>query len=805
MSALLLDTAPGPASAENEARTCFHCLQAIPAGLELSVRLDEVDRPVCCQGCKAVAEMIIDSSQADYYSRRPIAVQPQIPHLPENPERWLAQRDYPLQPIDANHFESTVIVDGLHCGACVWLIERQLEALPGVHSVQGDLASARFSMTVASAAHQTLALGQILKLGYSPYPDSREETMALQRQEWHTALKRLGVAGLGMMQVMMFAAGHYFDSDGSMSADHRRVLELCAMLVTTPVLLYAGRGFLDGAWRALSAGSLNMDVPVALALTLTYLSSVINVFRDSGPVWFESVTMFCFFLLFGRTLELMVRHRVQGSADALLRLLPDRVCCEQDGQLLTIARAAVTPGMVIRVDRGARIPADGALLSDLACVDESLISGESGLIRRQRGEAMITGSLNLQASIRLQVTAVDSDSFVASLAAALPTRRARQRPRGRLEQTAERLASLLIAAVLILSLLAGLVWLSIDANRAWPIALSILVVACPCALSLSVPMALAAASRRAQSLGLLLVRSDVLMDLDAIAEVQLDKTGTLTTMGPTIRRMSLCQPPRLDSARCLEIAAALESLSTHPLARAFSAHHTGLIPEHFETDDHGISGFVEGRRYRIGQAADSGLDAQVFGSLIELEDDQGMLARFELAHQLRDGAGAMIESLRKRHLEVRLLSGDGEQAVRAVAEPLGIAHWRARQTPQQKQAAIARSQAAGQPVMMVGDGINDALVLSEARVSVAIAEGSGLAHSCADVILTGADLTPIAALMALGDRTRRVIRQNLIWALAWNLSAIPAAMAGWISPWMAALGMSLSSLLVTLNAARLMR
>ncbi len=823
MSAVTDTVTSAPLACTEAGTICFHCGEAVPPGIGLSVMLEDRPRPVCCIGCEAVMSLIIDSGQASYYHNRDSFADTVPTRLQQETEQWIASRTFDSRAISQNQQCLPLLIDGIHCAACVWLIEQALMRMAGVISVNGNLDDRQFLIHFdPDGCSEDALLQRIMALGFRPFPSTVADRDAIDRRERTTALKRLGVAGLGMMQVMMFAAGSYFDPQGEMTADQKRMLDLFAMLVTAPVLLYAGRGFFTGALRALSQRRLNMDVPVSLALLLAFTASTINVFRGHGDVWFESVTMFCFFLLLGRTIEMRLRHRSRSLNESLLLFLPDRVqVLDDDGKAQAMPRQSLKPGMTILVHPGALFPADGELLSYEASVDESLLTGESRPVRHRCGDAVLTGSRNLDCAVRVNVTARDEDNFINALSINLKGQASSRNDQ--LNSSGlhwpERLAGALIATVLVCASLTWLGWQWVDPSMALPAALSVLVVTCPCALSLSVPAALAAASARAARLGALLTHPGALMRLRRVGHAVFDKTGTLTSHRPQLEQIIVNTDCDRSEADLLAIAAALESRSAHPLAQAFSLYRDRRQLRELELQNDALSGWVDGERYSIGSPDRDSLSREALTDIalqaetsadpsrisLVLCSETRWLAVFHLRAPLLDGASGLVDELQQREIRVHLASGDRDQTVAEVARQLGADDWRARFSAEEKAAWVADLQQEGESVLMVGDGLNDAPVLARADVSVAMGHGPDMTLSCADVVMTSRSLTTLRRLYPLADNTSRIIRQNLAWALGYNLATIPLAMAGLVAPWMAALGMSASSLLVTLNATRILR
>ncbi len=787
------------------ATQCFHCGEPNPAGLELFVVLDGERRPMCCAGCKAAAEFIRDAGLDDYYRFReaPAPRPEEFPDdawvtydRPEVQERLVASRD--------GHSSVNLLLEGVRCSACSWLIERRLEREPGVSNVAVNPATGRGRLEWRT---QEIRLSALLRtihgLGYRPHVLGLADTLEVSLRERRQALKRLAVAGLGMMQVMMFAVALYAGAFEGMDPVLRQYLRLVSMLVATPVLLYAGRPFLEGAWRNLQARHLGMDVPVAVALMLAYGASTWNTFAGRGDVYFDSVTMFVFLLLLGRFAEMSARHQAGSTSDALLRMQPVSASRVVAGGAERVPVAELRVGDTVLVPAGESFPVDGVLSDGETTADESLLTGESAPVPKRRGDAMIGGSTNTGRPVRLWVTAVGHDTVLASIVRLLERA---QTERPAIARLADRWASRFVGAVLLAAIAVAGVWMLADPSRAFEATLAVLVVTCPCALSLATPTAITASTAGLARSGLLVTRADALESLARATRVVVDKTGTLTLGHPAVVS---CSPlGSLDREACLKIASALEQSSSHPIATAFRDV-AGPLPDVADIEVHpgaGLEGTVDGYRVRIGSnefAAAITPPRDLPDSGIYLAREREWLARFDVRDPLRAGVAEAVRRLQELGLSVEVASGDEPASVASVAAAAGISEHRARLKPEHKLARVSELERQGETVLMVGDGVNDAPVLAAAQVSIAMGAGASLAQTSADAVLMVQDLRVVPAAVSAARRTLSIMRQNLGWAVAYNFTALPLAALGLIPPWAAAIGMSASSLLVVFNAMRL--
>lgn len=706
------------------------------------------------------------------------------------------------------------LLSGMHCAACAGLIETALQRVDGVLEAQVSAASERAEVRWDPARTSAAAMLRAVRAaGYDAVPDHGADAHALRRAEHRRSLWRLFVAGFCMMQVMMVATPLYFAAPGDIEADQQHLLQWAAWLLSLPVLLFSAGPFFGGAWRSLRERRIGMDVPVALGIVVTFVASSGATFVPGGlfghEVYFDSLTMFVFFLLFGRHLELAARQRVAASLEGALARLPDTVLrLDADGRAEAVAIGRLRAGDHVRVLAGQAVPADGVLLEGATAADEALLTGESEPVDKHIGDALVAGSLNLRAPVVMRVERLGADTryehIVALMRGALT-----QRPP--LVQQADRLAGPFLWVVLGLAVAGAVAWAFVDPSRSVWVAVSVLIVTCPCALSLAAPSALLGAAGALARRGVLLRRLEAIEALAKADLVLFDKTGTLTH-----ERLALVAMERLDAQTDATLwsarAASLAALSAHPLSRAL-AQAFGDVPALAWQDVREVAGqgiearSPEGACVRLGRRewAGDGADEVAPGSAVWLGVDGHRRLRFDFAEVLRADAEASLARLRADGMHIGLLSGDRPQRVAPLAERLHIPQVHAAMTPESKLAVLAQAQAEGHVVAMVGDGLNDAPVLARADVSFAFAHGAAVAQSGADAVLLGSGLAPVAQARALARRTLRVIRQNLAWAAAYNGLCIPLALAGWLPPWAAGLGMAASSLLVVLNAARLLR
>lgn len=789
---------------------CHHCGEILPARPVVR-SLEGRSQAFCCQGCAAASEWIAGAELEGYYRLRSAAAGRVGDELPDLAvwDRADVQAEH-SRSVDGGR-EITLLTDGMRCAACAWLIDRALRREPGVLDCGANAVTGRIRIAWDPARTALSApLRRLAMLGYRPYlagSEAAERERVRERRRW---LLRLGIAGLGTLQAMMLAEALYLDFDNTMPEPTRDFFRWLTFLLSTPVVFYSGWPFLSGAMRELRERRLGMDVLIASSVLLAYFASLFETLRGGAHVWYDAAVMFVFLLLAARMLEQRARNVASAQVDALARARPAFATRERaDGGRETVPLAALHPGDVVRVAAGESVPADGVLLDgalpggdapgDEAWFEEALLTGESAPVRRVPGDPVYAGTVCRERPARLHVTCTGTATRISQLARLVEQAQAH---RPSLARTADRIGSRFVLGLLPVTVAVFAWWWHHEPSRALEVTLALLVISCPCALSLAVPAALAAAHGALARIGLLALRPDALDTLARATDMVFDKTGTLSDGRPLLAGVETFG---IEPGQALRIAAALERDSGHPLAAAFAAEDTrSVVAGNVETvQGRGVQGTIEDDTWRLGRA-DFAAGRDDDGALW-LGDGQRAVARFVLEERPRPDAGAALHDLRAQGLSLHLASGDGEAAVKRMADALGLAEVHARQSPEDKLALVHGLQAQGRIVAMVGDGLNDAPVLAGADVSIALGSGASLAHRAADLVTTGPGLRRIPAAVTLARRTQRIIRQNLAWAAIYNLLALPLAAAGLVTPWVAALGMAASSLLVTLNALRLAR
>ncbi|WHZ19323.1 MAG: P-type ATPase [Rhodanobacteraceae bacterium] len=680
-------------------------------------------------------------------------------------------------------------------------LEQVLHDTAGVVSLAFDRVAQRARVVFDDARLPLPALlDACAGAGCAAQPLHRDRLADRGRALGNASLKRLLVAGVFAMQAMMFAFVLYIGAVDPLDATTAQLFRWLGLLSAIPVVGYAALPFYRDALRGLRAGRPGIDVPIALAIVFIFSASVVNALRGSGEIYFDSISMFVFVLLLGRHLQLRahLKHRALGelAADALPLVAQRR---REDGSLETVAAAELVPGDRVQVAEGEALPCDGVLESDRAQTDESLLSGESRACAHRRGDALGAGSVALGAPLELRVTREVGASATSVLAQLAARAHAARDVAGDADAPAARR---FVWRVLALAVATAAYWLWRDPARAFDATVAVLVVACPCAFGLAAPAVLTRSMAVLSRHGVLVARTSALRALARADRVLFDKTGTLT--GPALDSAGVQTFRDLSREDALRRAVALARESSHPVARAMAraslAWEVPLANDVEVVAGGGVRGVVEGRLLRLGHAAFA--DADPADDALWLADAAGPLARLPVIENLRPDAQACIGSLRDEGLDCALVSGDAPERVRAVAARLGIGQWWARQSPADKLAQVRREQAAGRVVLAVGDGGNDAAALAAADVSAVPGDAVDLARVRADLLLPGG-LGGLPLARALSARAVRILAQNRRWSLIWNLGAVPFAALGFVPPWLAALGMSTSSLAVVLNSLRI--
>jgi P-type Cu2+ transporter len=717
-------------------------------------------------------------------------------------------------------WESHLAIEGMHCAACAINVEKALKSLPGVLSAEVNATSGRVRLVwSADVTKPSDWMRAVSRAGYRALPAAEAFIQDDRRKNQRLMLWRLLVAGFCMMQVMMYAMPSYYASPGEMTVDALNLMRWASWLLTLPVLLFSCGPFFSSALNDLKQRQISMDMPVALGILITFLVSTAATFEPAGwwgsEVYFDSLTMFVFFMLTGRWIELRMRDRTAGSLDALMCRLPSSVeRLKSDGSFERVAVRNLNVGDVVRVLPGEAFPADGVITLGNTNADEALLTGESRPVSKTVGSEVIAGSHNLSASVQVRIDKIGQSTRYAQIVA-LMERVAVDKPR--LALLADRIARPFLLAVLLAAIVSAAMLWHTDHSRALMAAVAVLIVTCPCALSLATPAAMLTVSGALARSGVLVRRMQALEALTNIDTIVFDKTGTLTEDRMTIG--AIASDESLSETQALHIAATLAQYSLHPASRALveASKKLPIIkvnPELEYVQEISGSGLTANSIYgklKLGSAQFCALDnAHINGlnkdtSKVHLVSERGWLASFEIVEAIKPDAVSAIRALHESRINVEVLSGDRLQSVQRIAAMVSIQGVFANCTPQEKLVHIQSLQQQGHKVAMVGDGLNDGPVLASAHVSIAMGQAVPMAQAQSDFVVLSGQLAMVPHLITQAKRTMRIVKQNLIWAAVYNAVCVPLAVMGLLPAWLAGLGMALSSLLVILNAARLSR
>ena len=803
---------------------CFHCgLDLPPKEEQFHAELDGASRDFCCFGCKSVCEAIYDAGMQGFYQRTPEGELLTPPPEPPKDVRLFdldeVQEEF-VQNMGAVR-EIHLLVEGIHCAACVWLIENTLAKIPGVIGVHVNLAARRLLLRWDN---EQIKLSQLIErlgqIGYAAAPFDPEAAEGALKRRNRAMLYRMAFAGFTMMNLMWISIALY---TGAADDEFRHLFHYMGFVLATPTLFYSGWLFFKGAWTGLINRHLSMDLPIAIGATVTWAYSTYITFTHStyGDVYFDTVVNFIFIILVGRYLEAMSRRAALQSTQRLLDLQPRVATLLDNGEEKVIPIRAVKPDQLVLIKPGNKVPVDGLVVEGRSAVDESMLSGESLPVNKQPGDTISAGTVNTSSALIARVTGTLRNTSLGKIIALVEEAQASKAP---IQCMADRIVPWFVLITLCLASLTFAFWVGDNFDKALLAATSVLIITCPCAFGMATPMSMAVASGQAARFGVMIKNSTVLETFSKVSHIVFDKTGTLTTGRMSIQRTIL--EPSWDEEGLLRLAAGAERYSEHSIGRAIVASAElrridveAITPENFaNSPGHGVSAEVDGRRVLVGKASwleEKGiavnperltevaeLEKQAFSCVFIAVDGQyaGLLA---IADELRAEARELVARLREDGVRMTLLSGDRRLVAEAVAAQLGGMAVIAEVLPEDKDRVIADLQAKGEKVAMVGDGVNDAPALIRADVGIAVGSGTDVSVESADIVLMGDELLKVRLAMALSRRTLRTIRQNIGIALTYNSIMVPLAMMAFVTPLVAAITMPISSLLVIGNAARI--
>jgi Cu2+-exporting ATPase len=805
------------------AGSCFHCGLIIPPEADFHARLDEAERDFCCFGCQSVSSAIYEAGLQGYYQRTPEGVLLGPP--PEPP------KDIEIYDFDEVQQEFTtcsgdvrdihLLVEGIHCAACVWLIERGLQRASGVLSAEVNLASKRLHLRWDNSKSKLSDLIRALaRIGYAAVPYDPETAEGAIRKTNRAMLYRLFFAGFTMMNMMWIAIALY---SGANQDEFRGFFHWMGLLLATPTLLYSGYPFFRGAAGGLRAGHLTMDLPIALGLSVTYAYSLYVTLTNNqqGEVYFDTVTNLTFVILIGRYLEGMFRHQAVSATKRLMELQPRVATVMRDGQEQMTPIRGVKLGDHVLIKPGYKVPVDGVVIEGHSAVDESMLSGESVPVSKTVGAQVSSGTINTSGALLVEVRALLQDTTLSKIIRLVEEAQSSKAP---IQRLADTIVPWFVLVTIICATITFFLWNSQDFEIALMAATSVLIITCPCALGMATPMSIAVASGLGAKHGILVKNGLVLETLSKVTHFVFDKTGTLTE-----GKMSVAQVHVASGAEEREVlrhAAAVERYSEHSVAKAIVAEtearqlpHRDLVANGFHaTAGLGVEADVGGQAVLLGSAEwltqrgvtlDATLQARAHQletqavSCVYVAQNGKHTAVIALADRLRSDAKQLVDELRAAGITMTLLSGDRRPVAEAVARQLGGMEVIAEVLPQDKDLVIQRLQQGGAVVAMVGDGINDAPALIRADVGIALGSGTDVSVESADIVLMHNELDKVRQATQLSRRTLRTIKQNIGLSFVYNAIMVPLAMMAKVSPLVAAISMPISSLIVIGNAARI--
>jgi Cu2+-exporting ATPase len=804
--------------------TCFHCALPIVAETGNRAVVAGSMRDFCCHGCEAVCLAIHESGLQGFYQRTPDGVPLAPPPLPvaEVELYDMAEVQNGLVSVAGAEREVQLLVEGIHCAACVWLIENTLQRAPGVIRANVNLAAKRLHLRWHDGQTKlSTLLRKLQRIGYSAVPYNLEAAEGAVHRANRSMLFRLCFAGFAMMNLMWISIALY---SGANRDEFRSFFHWMGLLVATPTLLYSGMHFFRSSWLGLRNGRLTMDLPISIGLSVTYLYSVYVTLSGTagGEVYFDTVTNLIFVILIGRYLEGMFRHQAVSSTQRLMDFQPQVATVRRDDSDCVVPIRAVKLGDCVVIKPGQKIPVDGIVLQGASAVDESMLSGESRPVDKEVGDRVSAGTLNCQGILLAKTVSSLQDTTLAKIIRLVEEAQASKAP---VQRLADRVVPWFVLVTLSLAACTYFAWQSRDFELALMAATSVMIITCPCALGMATPMSIAIASGLAARHGILIKNGLVLETLSRVTHVVFDKTGTLTEGKMRVTQV-LTLPDGPGEASLLAVVADIERCSEHHIAKAIvresetrnSLSKVADVCDFFSEPGLGVMASVAGQPVLVGTTnwlARNGIaiDATLTAQSAALEAQavtcvqvalgnrhSGVIA---LSDQLRPGAVALVAALRNVGIGMTMLSGDKQLVAEAVAQQLGGMQVIAEVLPQDKDRTIRQLQERGERVAMVGDGVNDAPALIRADVGIALGSGTDVSVESADVILMSSELDKLRLAMQLSRRTLQTIKQNIGISFAYNLIMVPLAMMAMVTPILAAISMPISSLLVIGNAARI--
>lgn len=798
---------------------CYHCDLEIADGVEHQLTIFSKKQHFCCLGCLAIAEIICESNLQDFYrfrSKKNIQATPLLPQELLELEALDNQSIRDTITTSNDHSQSIELgIEGMTCAACAWLIKTNLKQLAQVNEIEVNATTHRAIIKFDKNALLSPILKQIRNLGYHAFPFSEEAQQKSIQRENKIFSRRLVIAGIAMMQIMMLTTGLYIGEYQDISTEHAYFLHWVSGFFATPVVIYSARPFFKNAWNALKHKHFGMDLPVSIAILSGYLASMYSLITNANIYYFDSVVMFTFFLLIGRYLEHRVRLKAILKQQNFRKLIPLSVTKKNaDNSTKEISVSQIEPNDLLVIHSGNTVPVDGILLSQMAELNEAILTGEFIPVNKQENDSITSGSTNNSAGFLMRATTDLKNSRLNNLIA---LQNNCNNITNKETSLADKIANAYVILLLMLVTIVGLIWWQIEPSKTFPVILSLLVVSCPCALSLATPAAITAAVSNLTDQGLMIRNFEKFNQLTNINDIYFDKTGTLT-LGKMNLIKTIIYSNNFSKNYSNQIAATMELISNHPIAEAFK--HLNITPIANviaqEVIAGGVTATINNQTFRLGHAnfvSDNTIDLNLYqpskkdqndaAIILYLTCDKEHVASFILADKINRTAAKAIRQLQQLKFTTTLISGDSQSSSNHVANQLGVKKIIANATPESKLQQLKQAQQQGMKVLMVGDGINDIGALSQADVSITMGNASHLSQSASDAVLVSHDLSVIPNSIQIVKKLNIIIKQNLTWAVFYNIVAIPFAALGLVPAWLAAIGMTSSSLIVVLNALRL--
>lgn len=802
-------------------KNCFHCGEKVPASLKLFVTIENKPREMCCYGCYAVAKQVIETGLSNYYKHRT--------EFPKTPDEFVPETLKKLKLFNNPHIQSEfviknddtskeakLIIEGIKCPACVWLLESCLTNIKGVNKADVNYSTQR---CYVNWDEHNIALSEILssinKLGYKALPYNHKRREELYDKERKQQLLRIAIASLFGVQVMMIAIALYFGEYSGIEEHYKSFFEWISLILTLPVLLFSGRVLYQGALLDIKNKRLGMDVPITLGISIALIGSIQATIQQNGHIYYDSVVMFVLFILTGRYFEFMSRKKSIAHLDKVSSLIPiyaTKLTKNNKTKVVELNSLKINDKIIVKP--GEIIPVDGMIIDGQSSVNESIITGESLPISKSIGANVIGGSTNVESPLYIKVKKIGSRTILAKISR-LVDKTGMHKTKHHL--LADKIVPIFTASVLFVATLTAIYWYINNSENWLAYTVSVLVVSCPCALSLATPTAISSAATTLMQHGIAIINTNTIEKIHKISCFVFDKTGTLTEGKLELKNVDIYQT-KFSENKILSIAKSLESASEHPLAKAIDKATKDIdilkIKNIKNFPGEGVSGLINKQTWYIGTESFIKKHCRHINKTyyddkntplkrVLLANDNKIFACFYFTDPIRSDSKKLIDKLKQRQQKIILMSGDHNSIVKETASKLGIDEYMAELKPEDKLENISALQKQGEIVCIIGDGINDAPAFAKADVAIAMSEASDLTKLNADLLLLNHKIETLVPILMILNKTYQVLHINFAWAIIYNVVALPLAVLGFLAPWMAAIGMTLSSLAVIINASKI--